>query len=145
MKKLIFTLLLSLPLGLLAQPPHHKGEKMNPEQQAVLKAKAMRLHLDLSETQEEKIQGIFQNQMQLTEAYRKKAKTEKLSNYDRKLHHLEQQLALQEKMKSLLTKEQYEKWKSFQGRKKQMAFEHRNRRKGKKVAMKNERPPRKKW
>jgi hypothetical protein len=47
MKKSIFKLLLALPLGLMAQPPLQIGEKMTPEQHAVLKAKAMRLHLDL--------------------------------------------------------------------------------------------------
>jgi hypothetical protein len=51
---------------------------------------------------------------------------------------LEQQLALQEKMKSVLTKEQFEKWKSDQERKKYMAFDHIVRKKGKNIVMKKE-------
>ena len=54
MKKLLFTLLLILPFGLVAQPPHQKGEKMTAEQHAILRAKAMSLHLDLTSTQEVK-------------------------------------------------------------------------------------------
>ena len=145
MKKLIFTLLLALPLGLMAQPPHQMGEKMTPEQHAVLKAKAMRLHLDLTTAQEEQIKELLQNQIQAIKAHREKAKTEKLSDYNKKLHHLEQQLALQEKMKSVLTKEQFEKWKSHQERKKHMAFDHRGRKKGKNIAMKKEGRSQKKW
>lgn len=98
----------------------------------------MRLHLDLTTAQEEQIKELLQNQIQAIKAHREKAKTEKLSGYNKKLHHLEQQLALQEKMKSVLTKEQFEKWKSDQERKKYMAFDHIVRKKGKNIVMKKE-------
>lgn len=143
MRKLFFTLLLTLPLTLLAQPHHHKGEKMNPEQQAVLKAKSLRLHLDLTETQEAAIKSVLQNQIQTMENHRKKAKEEKMSVYDRRLYHLENLLALQAQMKSILSAEQYETWKKTMAHKKQMAMRHRGSGKGKNPAMKKEGYPRK--
>ena len=101
MRKLFFTLMLTLPLSMMAQPHRHQGEKMNPEQQAVLKAKPLRFQLDLTKVQKGKIKNVLENQIQTMETHRKKAKDEKLSVYDRKLHHLENLLALQAQMKSI--------------------------------------------
>lgn len=143
MKKLLFTLMLTLPLTVMAQPNHQKKGKMSPEQQAVLKAKAMRLHLDLTQTQEGKIKNVLQNQMQKMETHRKKAREDKMSVYDRKLYHLENLLALQEQIKSILSAEQYETWKKTRVHKKRMAMRHRRSGKGKNPAMKKEAPPRK--
>jgi CHASE1-domain containing sensor protein len=64
MRKLFFTLMLTLPLSMVAQPHHHQGEKMSPEQQAVLKAKALRLQLDLTENQEGTVKNVLENQIQ---------------------------------------------------------------------------------
>ena len=143
MRKLFFTLLLTLPLTLMAQPHHHKGEKMSPEQQSVLKAKSLRLQLDLTETQEGAIKSVLQDQIQTMENHRKKAKEEKTSVYDRRLHHLENLLALQTQMKSILSAEQYETWKKTMAHKKRMAMRHRGSREGKNPAIKKEGPPRK--
>jgi protein CpxP len=141
MKKLLLTLLLTLPLGLLAQRHHHKGEKMTSEQQGKLKAKAMRLHLDLSENQEQEVQKIFVAQMENIKAHRKKAKSEGLSEYERKLHFLDSQLALREQMKSILTAEQYEKWKKVsdhKSRQRKMAMKR-------KKEIKQHYNPKRKW
>ena len=145
MKKLVLTLLLILPFGLVAQPPHQKGEKMTAEQHAILRAKAMRLHLDLTSTQEEKIKKAIQSQMESMKAHRKKAKSERLSKYDRKLHFLDSQLALKEQMKSILTNDQYEKWNSAHAQKRRMAMHLQRGRKGKINAMKNKRSHTKMW
>lgn len=143
MRKLFFTLMLTLPLSMVAQPHHHQGEKMSPEQQAVLKAKALRLQLDLIENQEGTVKNVLENQIQTMETHRKKAKETKMSVYDRKLMHLENLMALHEQMKSILTAEQYETWKKTMAYKKRMAMRHRGSGKGKNPAMKKERRPHK--
>ena len=91
---------------------------MTTEQQAVLRAKTLRLHLDLTDAQETQLKKVFQSQMESIKAHRKKAMAERLSQYDRKLHFLDSQLALKEQLKSILTKDQYEKWSRAQGKKK---------------------------
>ncbi len=143
MKKLVFTLLLALPLSLMSQPHHHKGMKMNPEEQAVLKAKAMRLHLDLTEAQEGKIKNVIQNQLQAMKAYREKAQMEKPSEYERKLHQLNSQLALQEQMKTILSAEQFEQWKNVKGQKNRMSMRPQRSRPPQKRGMKPRDSPRK--
>jgi len=141
MKKLLLTLALTLPLVSMAQPHHHQGEKMTPEQHGILKAKALRLELDLSAEQEEQIKNIMLTQIAAVKAHREKAKTEQLSEYDRKLHFLDLQLSLKEKMKSILSEEQFENWKKTQSHKKRMAMQYRGRN-GKKNAMKKKGPGR---
>ncbi len=135
--------MLTLPLTLLAQPPMHaKQEKMNPEQLAILQAKKMRLQLDLTDAQEEKVKASLEGQMEAIKAHREKVKSEKLSEYDRKLHFLEMQAAMQEQLKSILDTDQYEKWQKSRGKNRRMAFEQSRNRMGKNGAMKKERPPR---
>jgi len=85
MKKLLLTLALTLPLVSMAQPHQHQGEKMTPEQHGILKAKALRLELDLSAEQEEQIKNIMLTQIAAVKAHREKAKTEQLSEYDKKI------------------------------------------------------------
>ena len=125
MKKLVLTLLLVLPLSLMGQAPHQKEEKMTTEQQAVLRAKTLRLHLDLTDAQETQLKKVFQSQMESIKAHRKKAMAGRLSQYDRKLHFLDSQLALKEQLKSILTKDQYEKWSRAQGKKRSIAMQNR--------------------
>jgi len=141
MKKLLLTLALTLPLVSMAQPHQHQGEKMTPEQHGILKAKALRLELDLSAEQEEQIKNIMLTQIAAVKAHREKAKTEQLSEYDRKLHFLDLQLSLKEQMKSILSEEQFENWKKNQSHKKRMAMQYRGGN-GKKNAMKKEGPGR---
>ena len=50
-------------MGLTAQPPQQQGEKMTPEQHGTLKAKALRLHLDLYSTHEEQIKKTLVTRM----------------------------------------------------------------------------------
>jgi hypothetical protein len=135
----LLILLLSISKGLMAQPPQQQGKKMTPEQHGTLKAKALRLHLDLSTTQEEQIKKILVTHMASVKGQLEKGKSEKLSQFDRKLHLMEFQLALQEEMKSILTEKQYENWKKAKSQKKRMAMHHRGR-DGRKYTMKKEGP-----
>lgn len=145
MKKLVLTLLLVLPLRLMAQAPHQKEEKMTTEQQAVLRAKTLRLHLDLTDAQETQLKKVFQSQMESIKAHHKKAMAGRLSQYDRKLHFLDSQLALKEQLKSILTKDQYEKWSRAKGKKRPIAMQNRRRMKGDHKGGQERDPRQKKW
>merc|ERR1711998_654794 len=90
MKKLIFTLMSMAPMAMMAEPQH---QKMNPEQRAVLQAKTLRLHLDLTSAQEEKVKTLLVEQMEAKKSHRENAKAENLSGYERKLYQLDQKLA----------------------------------------------------
>jgi phage I-like protein len=122
MKKLIFTLMLMAPMAMMAQPQHQKHQKMNPEQRAVLQAKTLRLHLDLTSAQEEKVKTLLVEQMEAKKSHRENAKAENLSGYERKLYQLDQKLAFKAAMKNILTEAQYENWNQIQAHKKRMAF-----------------------
>ena len=76
------------PIAMMAQPQHQKHQKMNPEQRAVLQAKTLRLHLDLTSAQEEKVKTLLVEQMEAKKSHRENAKAENLSGYERKLHQL---------------------------------------------------------
>lgn len=136
MKKLVFTLMMALPLALIAQPPRNANhEKMNPKQIAELKAKGIRLQLDLTEAQEKKINKALLNHIEEIKAHREKAQSERMTVYSRKLHYMEAQLKLQEQMKSILSKEQFEAWKKIAGKKGRMAMQHGKNRRGKRPSM----------
>jgi protein CpxP len=139
MKKLIFTLMLMAPIAMMAQPQHQKYQKMNPEQRAVLQAKTLRLHLDLTSAQEEKVKTLLVEQMEDKKSHRENAKAENLSGYERKLHQLDQKLAFKAAMKNILTEAQYENWNQIQAHKKRMAFHRSKKRNGKNKNVKNQR------
>ena len=96
------------PIAMMAQPQHQKHQKMNPEQRTVLQAKTLRLHLDLTSAQEEKVKTLLVEQMEAKKSHRENAKAENLSGYERKLHQLDQKLAFKAAMKNILTEAQYE-------------------------------------
>ncbi|MDG1969221.1 MAG: hypothetical protein P8I30_07360 [Flavobacteriaceae bacterium] len=139
MKKSIFTLMLMAPMAMMAQPQHQKHQKMNPEQRAVLQAKTLRLHLDLTSAQEEKVKTLLVEQMEAKKSHRENAKAENLSGYERKLYQLDQKLAFKAAMKNILTEAQYENWNQIQAHKKRMAFHRSKKRNGKNKDVKNQR------
>jgi protein CpxP len=139
MKKLIFTLMLMAPIAMMEQPQHQKYQKMNPEQRAVLQAKTLRLHLDLTSAQEEKVKTLLVEQMEDKKSHRENAKAQNLSGYERKLHQLDQKLAFKAAMKNILTEAQYENWNQIQTHKKRMAFHRSKKRNGKNKNVKNQR------
>lgn len=92
----------------------------SPEEIATLQSKKMALHLDLSNSQQKEIKAIsLENakarkiQMEAHEKKRKEGKREKLTKEDRfnrANNQLDRKLATKAKMKTILNKEQYEKW-----------------------------------
>ena len=131
--------MLMAPMAMMAEPQHQKHQKMNPEQRAVLQAKTLRLHLDLTSTQEEKVKTLLVEQMETKKSHRENAKAESLSGYERKLHQLDQKLAFKAAMKNILTEAQYENWNQIQTHKKRVASHRSKKRMGKNKDLKNQR------
>ena len=131
--------MLMAPIAMMAQPQHQKYQKMNPEQRAVLQAKTLRLHLDLTSAQEEKVKTLLVEQMEDKKSHRENAKAQNLSGYERKLHQLDQKLAFKAAMKNILTEAQYENWNQIQTHKKRMAFHRSKKRNGKNKNVKAQR------
>ena len=120
MKQLI--LLLLLPLSLIAQEDATIiKEKMTPKQHSILQAKEMRLKLDLTKVQEERIQNVLEEHLKVRP--KRPKNREQLSSEEKfkmRLAHLEHLESFQENLKAILTSAQYEMWKKRQ-RKSQMA------------------------
>lgn len=118
MKKSILILVLFIGFNSFAQ----KGERKNltPEQHATLSTKKMVLALDLNESQQTKIYNLnLENaknrkaKMEEFKKLRESGETKKLSSedrYNRESAMLDQKIAQKEKMKAILSKEQFEKW-----------------------------------
>ena len=104
-------------------------EKMSVEQASTLAVKKMTLHLELTDAQQKKILPLIKAQMEDRRANMKKfkehkEKKEKISSDDRyKMANkkLDKQIEFQKEMKSILNKEQYEKFKKVHARKNHMA------------------------
>ena len=113
MKQFILTLLLVLPLSLMAQERHvEPKERMTPEQQAILKAKEMRLKMDLTKAQEMNIKQLLENHLKTRPKSPKKPKQHSSEEqFQMRLAHLEHMELLQENMKNILTAEQFQDWK----------------------------------
>ena len=131
MKKLVFIAIAFISLQAIAQGERrgakHKNNKdhkmitLSAEEIATLQTKKMTLHLDLSESQQEKIQKInLENAQQRKEMManfklkKENGELEKPTNkarYDMQLKKLDQQIAMKDKMKAILNKEQFLKWK----------------------------------
>jgi len=104
-KKLFLAALLVVGLATFAQdkkerPSRAEMEKMSPEQRNELHLKKMTSELDLNAKQQEQISQIISEKSTKREAM----KTE------RKNKMLEEKKEMDEKMKKILTPEQYEKW-----------------------------------
>ena len=116
MKNIKLFLFILFPMALLAQQNrhHHTMEKFTPQQKATLKAKKMRLHLDLTKEQEAQVASVIQHIMENQPVKPKDPQdlTQK-ERYDMRLAHLEARLQLQEKMQGILKEEQYATWKEM--------------------------------
>ncbi|WP_051590660.1 hypothetical protein [Flavobacterium daejeonense] len=121
MKKLI-TLAMIACLGLASyaqqKPSRHNGnpmEKFTPEQRNELMLKKMTLELDLNASQQKKMGKIIAEQSAKREAHLKdrKAKTEKPTSdeiFAMKSKMLDEQIAMNGKMKKILSTDQFKKW-----------------------------------
>jgi len=106
-------LFILFPMALLAQHNGPKGmEKLTPQQKATLKAKEMRLHLDLNEKQEGQVASILQQAIENHPAKPEQPNTlSQKERYDMRLAHLETQQQIQDKLRNVLNEEQYAQWK----------------------------------
>lgn len=139
MKNILYVMLLFLPLSLLAQEHKKEGhEKLTPEQKATLHSKKLRLHLELNANQEEKVKATLAKHFEAMQKQLKAKEEQERSAYEQQLQHLDVQLQLQEKMKSILEPEQYKAWKKIHAMRGQMASHEK--RKMKKGALHPDRP-----
>lgn len=124
MKKLI-TLALIATIGLSSfaqekkeRPQRHEGhrmEKFTPKQRNELMLKKMTLELDLNANQQKEMSKLIAEQSAKREAHLKdrKAKTEKPTSdeiFAMKSKMLDEQIAMNGKMKKVLSPEQFKKW-----------------------------------
>ena len=132
MKRLAVTLMLLTTVGVLAQ--RHEGHRMGKgqkmdlttEQMATLQTKKLTLALDLSEKQQNQVM-----QISLEQAEFRKSKWEEISvkkesgewtkptpdeRFEMENARLDRQIAHQQKMKEVLSDEQYQTWKKLKQR-----------------------------
>jgi periplasmic protein CpxP/Spy len=115
MKNLKLFLFILFPVAMLAQQNHHQAmEKFTPQQKAILRAKEIRLQLDLTEEQETQVVAFIEQTIE-KQAYKIKAPQDltQKERYELRLTQLETRLQLQEKMKTILNEEQYATWKKI--------------------------------
>uniref|UniRef100_UPI0040491F67 hypothetical protein n=1 Tax=Flavobacterium sp. TaxID=239 RepID=UPI0040491F67 len=126
MKKVLVVAMMLVGITTFAQGKGDKREPLTPEQQTELHIKKMTLDLDLNEKQKNAIKPILLEEAKKREAQKaerktKKEKEEKASKaerYEMKSKILDDQIALKEKMKNILTTEQMEKWETLKEDKK---------------------------
>jgi protein CpxP len=146
MKNLLMIAIVLFSITLTAQhkdgegnnPRHHMGEKikdLTPEHAAELRSKKMTLALDLNETQQKAVRDL-----ELELAKKRKAKLENLKDrkelsseelFKIKAEALDDKIAAKNKMKSILTQEQFEKW--------EKTANHKNKRRSRKAVNKTHR------
>ena len=129
MKKLFLVALALFTLQSFAQEPPKEMERtskkerrqnmkdLSPEEQATLSTKKMTLALDLNEKQQKQVQQILQAQLEKRPA--RPSKGDKLTKEQRlemMNARLDAQIEIKKQMKSILTKEQYEKFDKMQSR-----------------------------
>lgn len=129
MKRLAVLVVLLTTLGATAQKHHGsrmgKGVKvdMTAEQLATLQTKKMALALDLTNSQQKKVMEINLAQAEVRKAKREELKTKKEKGELKKPTsderfamenaRLDRQIAHHQKMKEILTEEQYKTWKKL--------------------------------
>ena len=126
MKKVLIICLALLTFSLQAQPGNNGGKqrgerKMNytPEQIAELKTKKMVLHLDLTVQQEKKVYALMLEKANQRKIRREENKTKdnKEMSFERRKGMLEDRIEEKKELKTILTKEQFEKWETNMKRK----------------------------
>lgn len=134
MKQLAILLVMLTTVSMAAQRHHgpimRKGPKMDmtAEQMATLQTKHMTLALDLTENQKDQVYKINLEKAQFRKEKWAEIKAAKESGewekptpeerFEMENARLDRQIAMQEKMRTILDTEQYETWKKFSNRKK---------------------------
>lgn len=136
MKNLIIIALLMTGMASFAQEKpmatREKMEKLTPEQRNELRLKKMTLDLGLNASQQKDMAKIISEQsakMEAAKAERKSKaeKNQKLTADERfalQSKMLDEKIATKEKVKKILTPEQFEKWEKMSGRKHAKMREH---------------------
>ena len=146
MKKSIIAVLLIVGLSAFAQEKkemekRHRGsemEKFTPEQRNQLMVKKMTLELELNSKQQDQVGKIIAEQSKTWEARKaeriamkdtsKKPTTDE--HFAMKMKMLDEQIAMQAKMKSVLSPEQFNDWKNLKEENRERFHERRGERKG---------------
>ena len=113
MRKLVFALSLFVVFSTQAQ----KKMNLTAEQAATLHTKQMTLRLELNEQQQKQVYVLAeQNAKKRKTRHENKTSKKEMSaeqRYEAKLAHLDYQIEMQNKMKSILNEQQYEQWKKM--------------------------------
>ncbi|TDE54279.1 hypothetical protein [Flavobacterium sp. GT3P67] len=130
MKKLFITALLVVGMTSFAQekkarPERTQMEQLTPEQRNQLQLKKMTLELDLNASQQKEMSTIIAEQSAKREARMAERKATKDSAkkltsdelFAKKNKMLDEQIVMKERMKKILTSEQYKKWDDMKGKK----------------------------
>jgi periplasmic protein CpxP/Spy len=139
MKKVFIVALLAISLSSVAQdrkerPSRGEMEQMTPEQRSQLLVKKMTLELDLNAKQQDQVAKIIAEQSAKREAMRaeRKAKMEegKINRFEMANKLLDEQITMKDKMKSILSADQFAKWETLKEKNKErMGDEWREKRK----------------
>jgi archaellin len=105
-----------------AQKPVKEGEKFTTEQRVNLRLKKLTLALDLTDAQARQLKPIVQEQAEKRKVKQEKRKTMQASGkkpsadarYEMQMIRLDEQIALNKKVKNILNEKQYEQWKKMQ-------------------------------
>lgn len=141
MKKLLVVAVLLVSLTNFAQVQNNEAnraqrEKLSPEQRNQLMLKKMTLDLGLNESQQKEISKIIAEQSAKREAAmaQRKANKEKgvkptaEERFARENKMLDEQIAMQDKMKKILTPDQFKKWEQSKAERQQKMQERREKR-----------------
>lgn len=125
----LYFLVIGFVLTTQAQKERKKdSEKLTTEQQAELSVKKMTLKLDLTSDQQRKIKPLIAEKIAERKAFKEKRKAMKKSGekrkklstdqrFEKKNKALDNKIAFKNKMKNILNKEQYEKFKKMNAKK----------------------------
>lgn len=127
MKHILTMMVLCITMTVAAQRGPNNGRRvqLTPEQQATLITKKMTLALDLNKQQVDKVYNIQLEQTQKRKAFIAERKKEdrpeltKKQRYELEAKKLDNQIAVQNEMKSILTADQFEKWRKIKNKQKQ--------------------------
>ena len=126
MKHIVTMIILCVTMTVSAQRGGHGDRmKLSAEQQATIQTKKMTLALDLNTQQAEKVYAIQLEQAKKRKAFieeRKKEDRPELTReqrFEKESQRLDNMIAIQREMKSILTADQYELWRKLKLRSKQ--------------------------
>ncbi|WP_075344315.1 hypothetical protein [Tenacibaculum agarivorans] len=123
MKKILSVLLTFGFIALGFSQKKERESEFSTTQKTELALKKMTLHLDLTESQQQKIRPLLSEKILDREAFkkeRKENKDKKLSTeerFERKMAHLDKQIAFKTDMRAILDDKQYEKFEKHVARK----------------------------